>query len=156
MKYKNTILIVKDMSRSKSFYRHVMGFKVLFEFHGYATLTSGLALQTDETWKDMIHKSEEDIVFLNHASVLSFEVEDIDDFMITLKENNVPLIHPLKEGAWGQRIVRFYDPDGHVIEVAECLRKIVKRLVSQGLSYEEAASRLQLPVDYIRKIVNSI
>lgn len=156
MKFKNTVLIVNDLSRSKQFYRHVMGFKVLLDFHGSATLTSGLVLHSNELWKETIHKQQEDIIFQNHATVLTFETEDIDSFMITLNQNNVPLLHPLKEYAWGQRIVRFYDPDGHVIEVGESMKKIVRRLINQGLSYEEAATRMNVPVDYIENIINSI
>ena len=46
-------------------------------------------------------------------------------------------------------------PDGHIIEVGESMRKIIKRLVSQGFSYEELAHRLRLPLDYIKQILES-
>lgn len=155
MKLKNTVLIVNDMNRSKKFYHHVLGMKVLYDFHGYATLSSGLILQSYETWKDMIHKNEDDIVFQNYASELVFETEDIDEFMIKLDTYNVPLIHPLKEHAWGQRIVRFYDPDGHVIMVGESLKKVFKRFLSQGLSHEEIAKRMNIPVDCIKSMMKN-
>ncbi len=90
---------------------------------------------------------------MNHAVVLSFETEDIDDFMYVLDQYHVTLLHPLKEGAWGQRVFRFYDSDGHVIEVGESMRKLIKRLLSQGLSYEELAHRLRVPLDYIKQIM---
>lgn len=90
---------------------------------------------------------------LNHAVELSFETEDIDAFMYVLDQYHVTLLHPLKEGAWGQRVVRFYDLDGHVIEVGESMRKIIKRLLSQGFSYEELAHRLRVPLDYIKQIM---
>ena len=90
---------------------------------------------------------------LNHAVELSFETEDIDAFMYVLDQYHVTLLHPLKEGVWGQRVVRFYDLDGHVIEVGESMRKIIKRLLSQGFSYEELAHRLRVPLDYIKQIM---
>ena len=152
MRYKNTVLIVQDLDRSKAFYRHILDLKVLLDFHGRVTLSSGIVLESYEIWKDLIHKDDNDIVLLNHASEFYFEIDDIDAFMIKLNEHNVPLIHPLKEHTWGQRTVRFYDPDGHVIEVGETLKKVVKRYLSQGLSYEEAANKIGIPVDYIKHI----
>lgn len=155
MKLKNTVLIVNDLNRSQDFYRHILGMKVLYDFHGYAYLSSGLVLQSYEIWKDMIHKGDDEIVFQNYASELSFEIEDIDEFMIKLNTYNVPLIHPLKEHAWGQRIVRFYDPDGHVIMVGESLKKVIKRFLSLGLSHEEIAKRMNIPVDCIKIVMKN-
>ena len=153
MKLKNTVLIVNDLEQSKKFYKHILGLKAILDFHGSVTLTSGIVLQSKEIWKDLIHKTDQEIIMLNHAVELSFETEDIDAFMYVLDQYHVTLLHPLKEGAWGQRVVRFYDLDGHVIEVGESMRKIIKRLLSQGFSYEELAHRLRVPLDYIKQIM---
>ncbi len=153
MKLKNTVLIVNDLEQSKKFYKHILGLKAILDFHGSVTLTSGIVLQSKEIWKDLIHKTDQEIIMLNHAVELSFETEDIDAFMYVLDQYHVTLLHPLKEGVWGQRVVRFYDLDGHVIEVGESMRKIIKRLLSQGFSYEELAHRLRVPLDYIKQIM---
>ena len=150
---KNTVLIVNDLEQSKKFYKHILGLKTILDFHGSVTLTSGIVLQSKEIWKELIHKTDQEIIMLNHAVELSFETEDIDAFMYVLDQYHVTLLHPLKEGAWGQRVVRFYDLDGHVIEVGESMRKIIKRLLSQGFSYEELAHRLRVPLDYIKQIM---
>ena len=152
MKYKNTLLVVNDISRSKNFYRRILGLKVIFDFHGRVTLTSGIVLQSYELWKDLIHRSDDEIVLENYASELYFETDDIDELICTLDKANVTLVHPLKEQTWSQRTVRFYDPDGHIIEVGETLKKVAKRLLSQGFSYEETANQMQVPVDYIKNI----
>lgn len=153
MKLKNTVLIVNDLEQSKKFYKHILGLKTILDFHGSVTLTSGIVLQSKEIWKELIHKTDQEIIMLNHAVELSFETENIDAFMYVLDQYHVTLLHPLKEGAWGQRVVRFYDLDGHVIEVGESMRKIIKRLLSQGFSYEELAHRLRVPLDYIKQIM---
>ena len=153
MKLKNTVLIVNDLEQSKKFYKHILGLKAILDFHGSVTLTSGIVLQSKEIWKDLIHKTDQEIIMLNHAVELSFETEDINAFMYVLDQYHVTLLHPLKEGVWGQRVVRFYDLDGHVIEVGESMRKIIKRLLSQGFSYEELAHRLRVPLDYIKQIM---
>ncbi|NOV61327.1 hypothetical protein B0H39_000243 [Clostridium beijerinckii] len=53
------------------------------------------------------------------------------------------------EHSWGQRVVRFYDPDKHIIEVGENMVMVVKRFLNSGLSIEETAIRMDVPVDYI-------
>ena len=153
MKLKNTVLIVNDLEQSKKFYKHILGLKAILDFHGSVTLTSGIVLQSKEIWKDLFDNTDQEIIMLNHAVELSFETEDIDAFMYVLDQYHVTLLHPLKEGVWGQRVVRFYDLDGHVIEVGESMRKIIKRLLSQGFSYEELAHRLRVPLDYIKQIM---
>lgn len=155
MKHKSILLVVKDIDRSKDFYRHILGLRVLLDFHGRVSLTSGIVLQSYEIWKDLIRKNDNEIFLQNHACELYFEIEDIDEFMDKLYEYNVPLIHPLKEHAWGQRIVRFYDPDGHMIEVGESMKKVIKRFLNQGLSYEEIAKRMNVPLDYIRRMTKN-
>lgn len=155
MKRKNILLVVKDIDCSKDFYRHILGLRVLLDFNGHVTLTSDIVLQSYEIWKDLIRKNDDEIVLQNHACEIYFETEDIDQFMHKLNHYNVPLIHPLKEHAWGQRVVRFYDPDGHMIEVGESMKKVIKRFLNQGLSKEEIAKRIDVPLDYIRKITKN-
>ena len=81
MKLKNTVLIVNDLEQSKKFYKHILGLKTILDFHGSVTLTSGIVLQSKEIWKELIHKTDQEIIMLNHAVELSFETEDIDAFM---------------------------------------------------------------------------
>ena len=114
-------------------------------------LEGGLALQTAGTWKDFINKEEKDILFKNNAGELYFEEEDIEGFMRKLeKHEEIEYIHPLTEHPWGQRVVRFYDLDKHIIEVGESITKVIERFLEQGLSIEEAAIRMDVSVDYIK------
>lgn len=43
MKYKNTLLVVKDLERSKNFYWEVLGLRTLSDLGIHAVLTGGLA-----------------------------------------------------------------------------------------------------------------
>lgn len=153
MKYKNVLLVVHDIDRSVDFYKKVLGLHVILDFKANVTLKGGICLQSYETWKDMIRKKDQDIIFPSHNQELYFEEEDIDQFVQKLNKYNVPLVHPLKEHTWGQRVVRFYDPDGHMIEVGESLRKVAKRFFSQGLSLEDISKRMGVPVDYIKEMI---
>jgi hypothetical protein len=54
------------------------------------------------------------------------------------------------EHPWGQRVIRFYDPDRHIIEVGENMKMVVRRFLQRGLSIDETAVRMDVPVDYVK------
>jgi len=83
---------------------------------------------------------------------LYFEEENLDSFLQKLKNvDSVEYVHGLKEQPWGQRAIRFYDPDKHIVEVAEPMESVVKRFLSKGLSIEETAKRTLMPEEFVRQ-----
>lgn len=150
MKYESTLIVVADMERAKQFYHDVLGLEVILDFGANATLTGGIALQTKETWAAFIHKTDGELVFGGNVAELYFEEDDFDGFMQKLAGMAaIQYVHPVEEYPWGQRVVRFYDPDRHIIEVGEDMTAVVKRFVASGLSIEETAVKMDVPVDYV-------
>lgn len=151
MKYTCTLIAVKDMEKAKQFYHDVLGLEVVSDFGANVTLTGGIALQTVDTWKNFIHKQEKEVVFGNNACELYFEEDDMDGFIKKLNSiKSILYVHPLLEHSWGQRVVRFYDLDKHIIEVGENMNMVVKRFINTGLSIEETAIRMDVPIDYVK------
>ena len=151
MKYTCTLIAVRNIEKAKQFYHDVLGLEILVDFEANVTLTGGIALQTADTWKGFIHKQDEEIVFGNNACELYFEEEDMDSFVAKLNiMEGIEYVHPLFEHSWGQRVVRFYDLDKHIIEVGETMIMVVRRFINTGLSIEETATRMDVPVDYVR------
>ena len=151
MKYTSTLIAVKDMEKAKQFYRNVLGLEVVADFGANVTLTGGVALQTVNTWKGFIHKQDEEIIFGNNAWELYFEEDDMDAFTARLNRiKGIEYVHPLFEHSWGQRVLRFYDPDKHIIEVGENIDMVVRRFIDAGLTVEETAARMDVPVEYVR------
>ena len=54
MKFKNPLLVVKDMVASKAFYKEILNLRVVLDFGANVTLTGGVCLQTEESWKGFI------------------------------------------------------------------------------------------------------
>lgn len=147
MKYTSTLIAVKDMEKSKQFYRNVLGLKVVTDFGANVTLDGGVVLQTLDTWESFIGTGK--VVLPNYAGELYFEEDDMDAFCHRLKSFDIDYVHTLFEHSWGQRVVRFYDPDKHIIEVGEKLDAVVLRFIVQGLSVEETAIRMDIPIDFV-------
>ena len=74
MKLKNVLIVVKDMERSKAFYKELFGLEVILDNDGNVILTEGLVLQDAAIWKGLIGK---DIIPHNHATELYFEENDL-------------------------------------------------------------------------------
>ncbi len=156
MKYISTLIAVKDIKKSKKFYYDILGLEVIADYGANVTLSGGIALQTADTWKSFIGKNGDEIVFENNACELYFEEDDIDAFINKLSSiEYIKYIHPLLEHSWGQRAVRFYDLDGHIIEVGESLKAVARRFVDSGLSVEQTAIRMDVDEEYIKSLILS-
>lgn len=152
MKFTGTLIAVKDIEASKRFYNDVLGLNVVADFGANVTLEGGVVLQTLETWRQFIRT--DDVVFQNNAGELYFEEDNLDAFCEHLKSFNICYVHELQEHPWGQRVIRFYDLDKHIIEVAEKLETVIFRFMKQGLSAEETAARMNIPVDFVKSCLN--
>ena len=148
MIYKGILLVVKDMKRSKEFYKDILGLEVVDDFGANVVLTNNIFLQTVNTWKEFINNKE--VIFNNNSQELYFEEEKFDDFIEKLKNMNIDYVHNITEHSWGQRAIRFYDLDKHIIEVGEPISIVIKRFLDSGLSIEETAKRMDVPVEYIK------
>lgn len=116
MKLKNVLIVVNDIERSKAFYKDLFGLDVMLDNDGNVILTEGLVLQDAALWKDFLNK---DIIPQNNAAELYFEETDLGSFAKKLEEYQPPIqyVNRLMEHSWGQKVIRFYDPDGNLIEV---------------------------------------
>lgn len=61
----------------------------------------------------------------------------------------------VKEADWEQRSIRFYDLDGHIIEVGENLKMVIKRFLDSGLSMMEISKRMEVSVSDLETLLNS-
>ena len=147
MKYQLPLIVVSDIERSKAFYKKHLGLDVEADFGANVTLTGGIALQTLETWQGLIGGL--DVSFKGNAGELYFEEDDFDGFVQRL--DGLELVHPPVEHAWGQRVVRFYDPDGHIVEVGENIAAVACRFAGEGMTPAEVAARMDVSEEYVRE-----
>ena len=152
MKPGGPLFAVRDMKTSLEFYRDVLGLEVVNDFGANVVLTGGLSLQTLETWADFLDKAPEDIRFGGDDAEMYYVAEDFDAFLGTMKAHPaVELVHPPLEHRWGQRAVRLYDPDRHIIEVGESLAVVCRRFRDSGLNEEGIARRMDVTVEFVRE-----
>lgn len=152
MKMQNILFAVGNLEKSLDFYRQVLGLEIANNFGANVVLTGGLSLQTLDTWAAFLGKTPGDIRFGGDDAEIYFETEDFDAFLKTLEEfPEVELVRPPLEHGWGQRVVRLYDPDHHIIEVGESMARVCCRFLDSGLNEEGIARRMDVSVEYVRE-----
>lgn len=116
MKYKGTLIVVKDCKKALDFYREMFGFELLQDNDGNMELTGHLYLQEVQYWEKFTGRF---VLPKNNSAELYFEEPDLESFLQKLTRNypDTEFVNPLMRHSWGQRVVRFYDPDGNLIEV---------------------------------------
>lgn len=149
MNYKCALIVVSDIGVSRKFYEDVLGQVVIIDYGANITFRGDFSLQTKATWVDFIDKKYDDIAFKTNSMELYFEEEQFDIFINKLKSFEIEYVHDIKEFSWGQRVIRFYDPDMHIIEVGESMKTVVKRFLAEGLSIEETSKRTMHPIEFI-------
>ena len=116
MKLRGFLIVVKDCNKALKYYHDLFGLEMLADNGGNMMLSNGLVLQEEKYWLDFIGKA---VLPKNNACELYFEDEDPDAFFEKVKKlypETEPVTPPMTH-RWGQRVVRFYDPDGNLIEV---------------------------------------
>jgi len=66
------------------------------------------------------------------------------------------LVHGIHEEPWGQRTIRFFDPDRNLIEAGESMKRFVTRFYCQGMTPEEVSHRTSVPVEEVKRLVGEI
>ncbi len=151
MQYQGTLIAVSDMEKAKHFYENVMEQKILMDLGVHVSFERGLALQSN--YPELVGQDLQMQARPNNFQ-LYFEVEDLNFWQDRIKgTEGIEFIHEAKEYPWGQRVMRFYDYDGYIVEVSESMESVAKRFLAQGLSVEETAQRTMFPVEFVKSIL---
>jgi catechol 2,3-dioxygenase-like lactoylglutathione lyase family enzyme len=147
------LITVSNIQLSRNFYENILNQKVKFDFGANITFQGDFAIHLDSHFRDLIDNKE--IVKGSNSFELYFEYDDLEKFVEVLVENQVELVHPLREQPWKQKVVRFYDPDRHIIEVGESMENVAYRLSKEGLSETEIARSIMMPVEFVKNSIQS-
>ncbi|MDR2009443.1 MAG: glyoxalase/bleomycin resistance/dioxygenase family protein [Bacteroidales bacterium] len=152
------VLFVKDAGRAQGFYQDLLGLTVTGDFGGMNIIfKEGFAL-----WQIMEQNIIPGIlgnnIYNSEATSrfeLCFETENLDNIYSKLKENDIRFLHEINTELWGQRTIRFYDYDGHLIEVGEAMHVFLRRIFEEeGKNLEATAKRTFMTVEMLEQFLN--
>ena len=139
MKYTAVVLSVADVKAARGFYEDLFGLEVCQDYGINVSFTCGLSLQQEFDWlvglqKERIGKKSNNMEQLRRYP----GAERLGDVV---------------EHGWGQRVVRFYDLDGHLVEVGEDMGMVVRRFLRSGMTMEEVSDRMDVSMGDLEKLL---
>ncbi len=151
--FRSTVLFVKDMAASRRFYEELLGQQVEMDFGVNVGYVCGLALWEIKAACDVIfHRAPEGDARLGRDNLeIYFEVDDVDAALQRLMAEGISLTHPIAEQPWAQRVLRAYDPDGYIVELAEPMPMVARRLAAEGLDKETIGKRMMMPLAFVEQ-----
>jgi catechol 2,3-dioxygenase-like lactoylglutathione lyase family enzyme len=125
MKFSNVRLLVQDYKKCFKFYTEQLGFEPLWgDIDGcYASFKvaegiEGLAIFVSDFMAPTVGNVEKtQPVGFREKSLISFEVENVDETYKALSEKGIAFINkPIDMPDWGMRVVHLRDPEENLIE----------------------------------------
>ena len=154
MKYTCVVISVSDINIARRFYENLFGLEVYQNYGRNIAFTCGLALQQDFDW--LVNIPKEKVLKKSNNAEIVFEEQDFDGFLNKLEEYpDIEYLGEVTEHSWGQRVIRFYDLDGHIIEVGEDMKMVIKRFLSSGMTMEEISVKMDASVEDLTKLLNN-
>lgn len=154
MKYTCVVISVANINAARQFYQDLFGLEVYQDYGKNIAFTCGLALQQDFDW--LVNLPKEKIIKKSNNAEIVFEEQDFDGFLNKLKAySNIEYLGEVIEHSWGQRVIRFYDPDGHVIEVGEDMKMVIQRFLNAGMTMEEVSVKMDASVEDLEKLLDA-
>lgn len=153
MKYMCSVMSVAEINAARKFYEDLFGLELDQDYGINISFTCGLALQQEFDW--LVNIQKEDILKKSNNMELCFEEQDFDGFLQKLKQYpDIEYVGDVVEHGWGQRVIRFYDLDGHMIEVGEEMKMVINRFLASGMTMEEISAKMDASIEDLTKILN--
>lgn len=154
MKFICPLIVVEDITRSRTFYEEFLGLTVEFDFGENIQFHGPFSIhQRDHYQKLLSLETDKEIKFKSNNMELYFESEELESLSSRVTASNIELIHDIVEQPWGQRDLRFYDPDGHIIEVGESMDRVILRFFRDGMDALMTSHKTSMPLEYIEKLL---
>ncbi len=153
MKFHSSVIFVNDIEKSKDFYVRLLSQDIEHDFGKNVILKCGLAIW--EIQPDHLISKRLETRSNSNRFELYFETELIDEAYNKLNNEQVEFLHGIHEEPWGQRAIRFFDHDKHLVEVGEPLETFVNNMSEKGLSVKQIVEKSGIPMETVNGILQN-
>jgi catechol 2,3-dioxygenase-like lactoylglutathione lyase family enzyme len=157
LKFVCPLIAVEDVAVARRFYEECLGQVVRYDFGEDVEFAGGFSIHQKAHFQRLLGDAGSyPVAPRANWGELYFQTEDLDAALARVRGAGVEFIHEVQEMPWGQRCMRFYDPDGHVIEVGEAMEAVVARLYGQGKTVAEIVEAIGMPEEFVRGVVEEV
>ena len=152
--YHSVVIFCSDIAKQREFYEKFLGQNVAQDLGNCLVFENGFTL-----WKlDKKYPISKELGYTyepigNRNLELCFETENFGDAVENVVVSDLRMLHNVAEEEWGQYTIRFYDPEGNLVEIGETLKCMVSRMQSSGMSIEEIEKKSGLEKPFIENLL---
>uniref|UniRef100_UPI003216DD7A VOC family protein n=1 Tax=uncultured Draconibacterium sp. TaxID=1573823 RepID=UPI003216DD7A len=157
IRFQSTVLLTDNFDKIKAFYQEVLQQEIDIDFGNCIGFKNGLSLwklTKDYPIAKRLGKTYDPAG--NRNLEICFETDDFESVVAKLKNQNLNYLHEPTEEVWGQKTIRFYDPEDNLIEIGETIPCFVKRFKNRGMTESEISERTSVPLEMVIKICREI
>ena len=154
LKFISPLIVVDDIERSRQFYEQLLGQRVKFDFGQNVAFEGEFSIHHKPHFQSLLGDTDKfPVARKANWGELYFEMDDLEQPYQRLNEAGVEFIHPVLEQPWGQRVMRLYDPDGHIVEIGESMEAVIWRFYQQDLSIEAISQKSSMPREFVEAVI---
>jgi catechol 2,3-dioxygenase-like lactoylglutathione lyase family enzyme len=154
LKFVCALIAVENVAVSRHFYEELLGQKVRYDFGVDIQFEGDFTIHQQAHFQNLLgNPLNYPVTQKSNNAELYFETDELDPLYRRLQKAGVEFIHGIQEQPWGQTVMRFYDPDGHIVETGESMETAVLRLHRQGLPVEEIVRKTAMPPEFIDQVL---
>lgn len=154
IQFHSTVIITRNFDRMKDFYAKILQQKIKLDFGECISFDCGLSI-----WKlnEQLTAAKQLGYTYHHYGnknmELCFETDHFEEIAEEISEHNVNYLHKITEEPWGQKTIRFFDPENNLVELGESIPCFVKRFYNDGMSIEEVSEKTSVPQEMVKEII---
>lgn len=152
IRFQSSVIITTNFETMKAFYHDILEQEIEFDFGNCLGFKGGLTiweLKSDYPITRHLNRSYHSSG--NKNLEICFESDSFEDVVAGLEKYDIKYLHSVTEEKWGQRTIRFYDPEDNLIEIGESMPCFVKRFYQQGMRADEIAKRTSIPIELVNE-----
>ena len=117
IRFRNVILLTNNIEKSKIFYSNIIGLQIEQDSKTFVLFEGNFAIHKADLFYEYIDKQYHGEKMGQDNLDLYFTTSDLLSTQEKLKAAGIPFIHEIRKLAWGESVIRIYDPDGHIVEI---------------------------------------
>lgn len=151
MKYMAVLLVVEDIQKSRYFYETILKQKLKFDFGENITFHGDFSIHEKDHFQSVVKGTVNQ--GRHNTCELYFEDDELEELSTVLEDEGIQFLHKIMEQPWRQKVMRFYDYDGNLIEVGESMSHTAYRLNLEGLEIPEISKTIYLSESEVKEAI---
>jgi len=155
IKFHSAVIIADNLDKMKQFYQDVLLQTIEVDYGNCIGFKNGLSLwKLKSEYTIAKHRGNTFDRLGNKNLEICFETDDFEQLLSNLEKFSLNYLHKVNEELWGQKTIRFYDPEDNLVEIGETMNCVVKRFLKLGMSTLEVSEKTSLPIQMVIDMCN--